>query len=147
MFQKLTAVGRLGKDPEVRHSANGAAIANFSIACSEKRKDKDTGELKEDTEWINCVAFSRLAEIVQEWVTKGSLVLIEGKLKTRKYTDKNGIERQSTEVILSEMKMLGSSRTASEPKQTQTKPKDTASPARNGATPPAFDQFDDDIPF
>ena len=135
MFQKLTAVGRLGKDPEVRHSANGAAIANFSIACSEKRKDKDTGELKEDTEWINCVAFNRLAEIVQEWVTKGSLILIEGKLKTRKYTDKNGIERQSTEVILSEMKMLGSSRATSESKQTQTKPKDT------------FEQYDDDIPF
>ena len=135
MFQKLTAVGRLGKDPEVRHSANGAAIANFSIACSEKRKDKGTGELKEDTEWINCVAFSKLAEIVQEWVTKGSLVLIEGKLKTSKYTDKNGIERQSTEVILSEMKMLGASRTTSAPKQAQAKPKDT------------FEQYDDDIPF
>ena len=135
MYNKVIVVGRLGKDPEIRHSANGAAIANFSIACSERRKDRDTGEIKEDTEWFNCVAFNRLAEVVQDWVTKGSLVLVEGKTKTRKYTDKNGIEREVKEVILSEMKMLGSSRATSEPKQSQAKPKDT------------FEQYDDDIPF
>ena len=105
---KVILVGNLGKDPEVRYMGNGAAVANITIATSESWKDKQTGDAQERTEWHNVVFFNRLAEIVGEFLKKGSQVYIEGALRTRKYTDKNGIERFATEVVASEMQMLGS---------------------------------------
>ena len=101
-------IGRLGADPEIRYMPNGDPVANFSIAVGEKWTDKQTGEAKENTEWVRIVAFRKLAEIIAEYLQKGSQVFISGKLKTRKWTDNNGIERYTTEIIADQMQMLGS---------------------------------------
>lgn len=103
---KVIILGRLGKDPEIRFIPNGEAVANFSIATSETWKSKD-GEKQEKTEWHNCVAYRKLAEIIGEYVKKGSQLYIEGKLQTRKWQDKEGKDRYTTEIIVDEMKMLG----------------------------------------
>ncbi len=107
MLNKIQFIGHLGRDPEVRYTQSGLAVCNFPVASSEKWTDKHTGEKVEETEWLRCSAFDRLAEICGEYLKKGSLVYVEGKLKTRKYTDKDGIERYSTECAVREMKMLG----------------------------------------
>ncbi len=104
---KVILVGNLGRDPEVRYMASGPAVVNVSIATSESWKDKQSGEIKERTEWHHIVFFNRLAEVVGEFLKKGSQVYIEGALRTRKYTDKNGIERYATEIVASTMQMLG----------------------------------------
>ena len=141
---KVILVGNLGNDPEVRYTPTGSAVANVSLATSETWRDKQSGELQEKTEWHRVVFFNRLAEIVGEFLKKGSQVYIEGALRTRKYTDKNGIERYATEIVASEMQMLGNrqgmgtgdTRFANE----------TNEPAMNNAH--GFDQYDDDdIPF
>ncbi len=100
-------VGHLGKDPETRYTAGGDAVANFSIACTESWKDKQSGEKKELTEWVRCSTFGKLAEICGQYLKKGSQVYIEGKMQTRKWTDKDGQERYTTEIKVHEMKMLG----------------------------------------
>ena len=106
---KVILIGNLGKDPEVRHFPNGDAVANVSIACSESWKDKTTGEKKESTEWVNLVFTRKLAEIVGQYLKKGSQIYVEGKLKTRKWQDKtSGQDRYTTEVVCHEMTMLGS---------------------------------------
>ena len=97
MLNKCTFIGRLGKDVEMRYTPSGTAIANFSIAVSETWKDKATGEKKEKTEWINCVAFGRTAEICGEYLTKGKQVYIEGKMQTDKY-EKDGVTKYSTKI-------------------------------------------------
>jgi len=104
---KVIIVGNVGTDPEVRYMPNGGAVANISVATSESWKDKNTGEQKEETEWHRCVFYNRLAEIVGEYVRKGSKVYLEGKLKTRSW-EQDGVKRYSTEVICSEMQMLDS---------------------------------------
>ncbi len=106
-INKVIIVGNLGQDPEVRYSANGSAIANVSIATTESWKDKQTGERQEKTEWHRVVFFSRLAEIVGEYLKKGSQVYVEGRLQTRKWEDKNGQDRYTTEIVANEMQMLG----------------------------------------
>ncbi|SEA70960.1 single-stranded DNA-binding protein [Alkalimonas amylolytica] len=103
---KVILVGNLGADPEVRYMPQGGAVANLSIATSESWKDKNTGEMKEQTEWHRVVIYQRLAEIAGEYLRKGSKVYLEGKLKTRKWTDKDNIERYTTEIVASEMQML-----------------------------------------
>ncbi|MCF6217145.1 MAG: single-stranded DNA-binding protein [Gammaproteobacteria bacterium] len=105
---KVILVGNLGKDPEVRYMPSGGAVANVTIATSESWKDKQTGEQRERTEWHNVVFYNRLAEIVGEYLKKGSQAYIEGSLRTRKWQDKSGQDRYSTEIIASEMQMLGS---------------------------------------
>ena len=107
MINKCIFIGRLGKDPEIKYTPNGDAVCNFSIACSEKWKDKNSGEWKEVTEWVNCVSWQRLAEICGEYLTKGSLVYIEGKQQTRSW-EKDGHTNYKTEINLREMKMLES---------------------------------------
>ena len=99
-INKVIIVGNLGKDPEVKHTASGSAVANFTIATSESWTDKQTNEKVEKTEWHKCVAFQRLGEIVGEYLKKGSQVFIQGKIQTRKYTDKDGVEKYSTEIVL-----------------------------------------------
>lgn len=138
-------IGYLGKDPEIRYLPSGEAVANFSIATSEKWKDKNTGEQREETEWHRISVFGRLAEIVGEYLKKGSLVFVQGKLKTRKYTDGQGIERYSTEIRAETMKMLGGRQDGerSAP-QRQAAPQRQQAPA---AAPSGFDDMDDDIPF
>jgi len=132
---KVILVGRLGKDPETRYMTNGEAVTNASLATSEQWKDK-SGEKQERTEWHNLVFYRRLAEIAGEYLKKGSEVYVEGKIQTRKWQDKEGRDRYTTEIIVNEMQMLGSksqgSQAASKPQQ-----------ERNGN----FDNFVDDIPF
>ena len=106
MLNKIQIIGYLGRDPEVRYLPSGAAVCNFSVATTEKWKDA-SGNPVEETEWHRVSAFERLAEVCGEYLHKGSLVFIEGKLKTRKYQDKDGVEKTSTEIVAREMKMLG----------------------------------------
>ena len=105
---KAIVVGRLGRDPEVRYTPDGTAVANFSVATSEEWKDKATGEKRERTEWHRIVAFRRLGEICGEYLSKGRQVYIEGRIQTRDWEDKDGIKRYSTEIVASQMQMLGS---------------------------------------
>ncbi|OGT68921.1 MAG: single-stranded DNA-binding protein [Gammaproteobacteria bacterium RIFCSPHIGHO2_12_FULL_45_9] len=137
-INKVILVGNLGNDPEVRYATQGSAIANASIATSASWRDKQTGEMQERTEWHRVVFFNRLAEIVRDYVKKGAKVYIEGSLRTRKWQDKNGQERYTTEIVANEMQMLdGRGATSDMPphaqEATQALPDDVT--------------FDDEIPF
>lgn len=107
MINKAIIIGNLGADPEIRYTQSGSAVANLSVATTEKWKDKNSGEWQEQTEWHRCVAFNRLAEIIGEYLSKGSRVYIEGKIQTRKWEDNDNITRYTTEIVAREMKMLG----------------------------------------
>ena len=148
---KVILVGNLGRDPEVRYSPSGAAIANVTIATSEGWKDKQTGEMQERTEWHRVVFFSRLAEIAGEYLRKGSQIYIEGRLQTRKWQDKEGQDRYTTEVVANELQMLGSRGGGSGQMQDSSNQFDQSAPSSAPApSKPAaknFDDFDDDIPF
>ncbi|UCB53909.1 MAG: single-stranded DNA-binding protein [Thiotrichales bacterium] len=142
-INKVILVGRLGKDPETKYMPSGDAVTSFSIATSENWKDKQSGEKREKTEWHNIVAFRRLGEICGEYLRKGSQVYIEGKLQTRKWQDKNGNDRYTTEIVANEMQMLGG-----RPSGDSFAPAQNSAPRR--AEPAAAmveDGFDDDIPF
>ena len=104
---KVIIVGNLGRDPEIRYMPGGDAVANIAVATSYKSKDRNTGEQKELTEWHRISFFGRLAEIVGQYLKKGSSVYVEGRMQTRKYTDKDGIERYATDIIAENMQMLG----------------------------------------
>ena len=104
---KVIIVGNLGKDPEVRYMPSGGAVTSFSVATTEKWKDKQSGEMVEKTEWHNIVIFGKLAEIAGEYLKRGSHVYIEGKLNTEKWTDKQGNDRYTTKIVAKEMQMLG----------------------------------------
>ena len=135
MLNKVILIGRLGRDPEVRYMPNGEAVCNFSVATSETWNDRN-GQRVERTEWHNVTMYRKLAEIAGKYLTKGSQVYIEGKIQSRKYTDKNGVERTAYDIIANEMKMLGgnSQETQEQPKQQQA----TAAPVEN---------ITDDVPF
>ena len=135
-------IGNLGRDPEVRHMPSGEMVANFSVACTESWKDKDSGEKKEATEWVNCVAFGKLAEIVQTYLKKGAQVYVSGSMKTRKWQNKDGQDRYTTEIKLDKMLMLGSKPEAAP--ATSAKEYAKASGSTQGTK---FDDLDDDIPF
>ncbi len=105
---KVILIGNLGNDPEIRYTPNGNAVANLSLATSETWRDKQSGELQDRTEWHRVVFFNRLAEIVGEYLKKGSKIYVEGALRTRKWQDKSGMERYTTEIIAAEMHMLDS---------------------------------------
>lgn len=143
MLNKVQIIGRVGKDPEVRYATNGDAIANFTVATSERYKDKQTGDAVEKTEWHNVSAFRRLGEIVGEYVRKGSLIYIEGKIQTRKY-DKDGVTHYATSIVASEMKMLGS-KDSGQQQQGQPRPQNKSAPPQSSGR--GFDDLDDDIPF
>lgn len=135
MLNKVILIGRLGRDPEVRYMPNGEAVCNFSVATSEKYTDKN-GQRQEATEWHNVTMYRKLAEIAGQYLTKGSQVYIEGKIQTRKYQGKDGIERTAYDIIANEMKMLGGNNQA-----TQEQPK-----YPQGNAKPA-DDISDDVPF
>ena len=172
-INKVILIGNLGRDPEVRYTPNGAAICNVTIATSRNWKDKTSGERQEETEWHRVVFYDRLAEIAGEYLKKGRSVYVEGRLKTRKWTDKDGAEKYTTEIIADNMQLLGGregggggdeaggggySRGAQggggdsgggAPRQERSAPA-----ARPAASKPAaaksstgFDDMDDDIPF
>ncbi|MRD46695.1 single-stranded DNA-binding protein [Caenimonas koreensis] len=163
---KVIIVGNLGRDPEMRTFPSGDRVANVTIATTDTWKDKNTGEKKEATEWHRVVFNGRLAEIVGEYLKKGSQVYVEGSLRTRKWTDKDGIEKFTTEIRADEMKMLGSRQGMGSPDsgggggggydddggQQQRRapaPASRATPASKPAGKPSsgFDDMDDDIPF
>ncbi|WJW75018.1 single-stranded DNA-binding protein [Thiohalobacter sp. IOR34] len=147
-INKVILVGNLGKDPEVRYMPSGGAVANVTIATSEQWKDKQTGEQRERTEWHNVVFYQRLAEIVGEYLKKGSQVYVEGSLRTRKWQDKNGNDRYTTEIIASEMQMLGG-RGGGGGGYGQSAPATApaAKPAAAESGGGLDSDFDDDIPF
>ena len=145
---KVIVVGNLGKDPETRFLPDGKAVCNFSVATTDKWTDKATNEKKEATEWHRVSSFGRLAEICGEYLKKGSQVYIEGKLRTRKWQDKEGQDRYTTEIIADAMQMLGSRSGMG-----GGEPRETREPAAAGESKPAkkpagqFQDMDDDIPF
>lgn len=155
MLNQCNFIGRLGQDPEVRYSTQGTAFCNISIGCREKWKDKQTGDPKERTEWVKCVAGGRLAEIMGEYLKKGSLVYVSGKMTTRKWQDQSGQDRYSTEIRVSEMKMLDSKSSngqATNQGQQSNQPQQRSQSSNNHQAnqaqynEPPMD-FDDDIPF
>jgi single-strand DNA-binding protein len=164
-INKVILVGNLGQDPEVRYTANGAAVANITVATSEQWTDRQSGQKQERTEWHRVVLFGRLGEIAGEYLRKGSQVYLEGKLQTRKWQDQNGQDRYTTEIVANEMQMLGGrggagggaadygSQDFSGGKPAAA-PQNSGGAARPSAPAPAapagggnFDDFDDDIPF
>ncbi|MDG2018284.1 MAG: single-stranded DNA-binding protein [Porticoccaceae bacterium] len=155
-INKVIIVGNCGQDPETRYMPSGGAVTNLSLATSETWKDKNTGDQQERTEWHRVVFFNRLAEIVEQYVKKGSKVYVEGSLRTRKWQGQDGQDRYTTEIVASEMQMLDSrggqagqggydqQPAPSEPQQQQAPQKQaTAQPA----APAGGMGFDDDIPF
>ena len=160
---KVILIGNLGRDPEIRYAPSGSAICNVTIATSRQWKDKNSGDRQEETEWHRVVFYDRLAEIAGEYLKKGKSVYIEGRLKTRKWTDKDGVEKYTTEIIAQEMTMLGgreggggggmgdgggedAPRSAPPQRSAPAARPAPASkaPAKSGS---GFDDMDDDIPF
>lgn len=172
-INKVILVGNVGQDPEMRYMPSGGAVTNISVATSESWKDKQTGQPQERTEWHKVVFFNRLAEIAGEYVRKGSKLYIEGSLRTRKWQDQSGQDRYVTEIVASEMQMLDSRQNMApsgqqepaysyhqnanyqQPPQQSRRPPPPPQGQPMGAhhaqqapqAPPAFDNFDDDIPF
>jgi single-strand DNA-binding protein len=172
-INKVILIGNLGRDPEVRYTPNGAAICNVTIATSRNWKDKNSGEKMEETEWHRVVFFDRLAEIAGEYLKKGRPVYVEGRLKTRKWTDKDGVEKYTTEIMADNMQLLGgreggggdeggggggySSRGSQgggeggggAPRQERSAPAARPAASKPAATKSStgFDDMDDDIPF
>ena len=166
-INKVILVGNLGQDPEVKYMPSGGAVTNISIATTDTWKDKSTGEKKENTEWHRVVFFNRLAEIVGEYLRKGSQVYIEGNLRTRKWQDQNGVDKYTTEIVAREMQMLGgraggssdfapsqqqqgqqqSQQGGGAPQQNAPQQSAPQQGQQHSAPPQNFDNFDDDIPF
>lgn len=164
---KVILIGNMGADPEVRYTQNSTAIANISIATSVVWKDKQTGEPREQTEWHRCVAYRRLAEVIGEYLKKGSKVYVEGRLQTRKWTGTDNVERYTTEVVINELQMLDSRQGGNQGQQAshypqggqqqmqqrpapqgQQRPQQRPSAPPNEPMPFSPDNdFDDDIPF
>jgi single-strand DNA-binding protein len=161
---KVIIVGNCGRDPEVRYLPSGSAIANVTVATSRQWKDKTSGERQEETEWHRITFFDRMAEIAGEYLKKGRPVYVEGRLKTRKYTDKDGVEKYATDIIATDMQLLGGREGGSGAASGGVAGDDTGEPraAAPRSAPPArsapaakpaaksstgFDDMDDDIPF
>ena len=142
-INKVILVGNLGADPETRYMPSGSAVTNLSVATSESWKDKQTGEQKDRTEWHKVAMFNRLAEIAAEYLRKGSQVYIEGKLRTRKWQDRDGNDRWTTEIIADEMQMLGGRGGGGSAPMSSGQ--SSAPPSAAPQSGP--DDFDDDIPF
>ncbi len=163
MLNKVTLIGNLGADPEVRYMPSGGSVANIRLATTRRWKDKQTGERKEATEWHRVIFFNRLAEIAGEYLKKGSQIYVEGRLQTRKWQGQDGQDHYTTEILGEEMHMLGSrsggtghfggeQSYGNEPARANTMPNQagqTANTSGSMPTPPMpnYDDFDDDIPF
>ena len=165
MLNKVTLIGRLGADPEVRYMPTGGAVANITLATNFRWKDK-AGEKKESTEWHRVVFFNRLAEIAGEYLKKGGQVYVEGRLQTRKWQGQDGQDRYTTEIIATEMHMLDSRSggtanfggdqaasstehptSSSKPAYQSKQPAQSSSAGSMAPPPPSYEDFDDDIPF
>lgn len=158
---KVILVGNCGRDPEIRYLPSGQAVANVSIATSSRRKNRDTGEVVEDTQWHRVTFYDRLAEIAGEFVKKGRPIYVEGRLKYGKYTDQSGVEKNTVDIVATELQLLGGregmgggddggsggggySRPAAAPRAAAPSPRPAPAPARQSS---GFDDMDDDIPF
>jgi len=135
---KALIIGNLGQDPEIKYTQSGSPVANLSVATSERWKDKNTGEQKEQTEWHRVVVFGRLAEIAEQYLKKGSKIFIEGKIQTRDWEDADGNKKYTTEVVAREMTMLDSKASMSSDAPSSDSPSKEA---------PKDDSFEEDIPF
>ncbi len=156
---KVILIGNLGRDPEVRYAPSGSAICNVTIATSRQWKNKDSGERQEETEWHRVVFYDRLAEIAGEYLKKGRPVYVEGRLKTRKWTDKDGVEKYTTEIVAEQMQLLGGrdgggggdvemgSAPAAAPRSAPARQAPAASKPAPAKSSTGFDDMDDDIPF
>jgi len=147
---KVILIGNLGSDPEVRYTPSGSAVANVNLATSESWRDKTSGELQDRTEWHRIVFFNRLAEIVGEYLHKGSKIYVEGSLRTRKWQDKNGVERHTTEIIANEMHILDSrnaSATHTSHEVGKIDENEKALKIQPEPIPAMAEMEDDDIPF
>lgn len=146
MINQVQLIGHLGHPPSIRSTPAGEKVANFSLATSERWRDKVSGEFKEETEWHAVSVFGRLADIAEQHLNKGSLVWVQGKIKSRRYTDKNGQERTAYGILVDQLRMLGGresnamAKPTHSPAQAQAQPKPSASSS-------GFDDMDDDIPF
>ena len=150
-LNKAILIGNLGKDPEMRFMPNGDAVVNFSIATTESYKDRD-GNKQDKTEWHNITIYGKLAEIANQYLKKGRSVYIEGRIQTRKWQDKNGQDRYTTEIIATAMQMLGErAESSGQPSPTETAPSSPRPTATQQRRPPSpakpVDEFEDDIPF
>ncbi len=147
---KVILIGHLGQDPQQRAMPSGKAVVNLRMATTDQWRDKQTGENKEATEWHNVVMFDRLAEIAAEYLRKGSQIYVEGRIRTRKWQDKEGNDRYTTEIVVNEMQMLGgrggSDRTASAP-PAERAPERAEERSPRAETAGVAESFDDDIPF
>ena len=149
-INKVILVGNLGQDPESRAMPSGGTVTNLRLATSESWKDKQSGEQKERTEWHSIVMFGRLGEIAAEYLRKGSQIYVEGALRTRKWQDKEGRDRFSTEIVANEMQMLGSRGAGGSGGGSSYEPRERSEshePMSHAASGPAPADFDDDIPF
>lgn len=149
-INKVILVGNLGKDPELKYMPSGDAVTNFSIATTDKYKDKQTGEPKETTEWHRISAFQKLAEICGQYLKKGSQVYIEGRIRTRKWTDSSGVEKYSTEIVAEKMQILGnkpSGQVSTSTSAADYAAMDHQTPPVNQSAPSSLSAMDDDIPF
>lgn len=160
---KVILVGNCGRDPEVRYLPSGQAVANVSVATSSRRKDRNTGEMVEDTQWHRVTFYDRLAEIAGEYVRKGRPIYVEGRLKYGKYTDQSGVEKNTVDIIATELQLLGGREGMGQPDDgggdaaprrapppSRAAPAAAARPAAAAAAPKpssGFDDLDDDIPF
>jgi single-strand DNA-binding protein len=141
---KVILIGNLGADPEVKYTPSGSAVANLRLATTESRRDKQSGEQQEHTEWHRLVMFGRLAEIAGEYLRKGSQIYVEGRIQTRKWQDRDGNDRYTTEIVANEMQMLGGRQGMGTPAYEG----EGESQSRPAAAPStATADFDDDIPF
>jgi len=150
---KVILIGRLGNDPDIRSTASGMTMANISLATNFPTKDRQTGEWKEETEWTRVVFFDRVADVVKQYLKKGSLIYVEGRLQTRKWQDQNGQDRYTTEVVANNMEMLGGRDDHASQNQSYSQPSYAApsapvapAPAKPLA-PPLDKNFDEDVPF
>jgi len=141
---RCTFIGNLTRNPECRFMTSGEAVTNVSIACNDSYKNK-AGEKVDSVEFINLVFYRKLAEIVAEYCKKGAPIYVEGKMKTRKYTDKSGVEKYSTEIVVDQMQMLGGKQSEHAEPARQDKPANQSIPAQSSGG--AFDDFSSDIPF
>ncbi len=166
MLNKVTLIGRLGADPEVKSMPSGGSVTNITLATSRRWKDKQSGERRDETEWHRITFFNRIAEVVGEYLRKGSLIYVEGRIRTRKWQDQNGQDRYTTEIIAEQMQMLDSksggtanfdetsnnntnfnNNQTSSPQQQSAAPVATNNPLPNTPPPASYEDFDDDIPF
>lgn len=144
-LNKVTLIGNLGADPETRYMTNGDAVCNINLATTDSWRDKASGEQREATEWHRLVFYRRLAEIASQYLRKGAQIYVEGKIQTRKWTDKDGIDRYTTQVVVDEMKMLGKRQGGSD--QPTADRADPFAPQESTAPGNSAGQIDDDIPF